>query len=579
MKKNNIINSFWFKSIAFVSIAALGLGACNDDDIEKFEPDMRLVGKEKVEIRHNNPATGKPYTEEELKELNYDPTKEETYLADQDVELLLWTQAKPKKTDVLLVGEDGIFTTLENAVEFDGGYSMTLKTTLEELKIPSGLNKSLNFQITYDDLAVGDFGYASSSQINFLVNATQTGGPQLVSYRKSFKESMGLAFESIATEFGTDALAGKYVDLNGSSQYLTIKETEQNMDFTHSEDFSLSLWVNTTATESDPSIIGDKDWGGGSNKGFVMFFTGEKWKMNIGDGADGRVDLEGNKINDGKWHHLAVTFDRDGSMTMYQNGEQIGQTDISATTDMNSGMPIRIGQDGTGSYGDFFKGKIGSVVVSDYLLSKDEIKVMAGKGSGVQLRTKDAVSVIEVENGASENTIENGMPVGTYNGTDDFSTIKDEGKLDFRYENDWSVAVWVNTTSEESDPSIIGDKDWGSGGNPGFIMAYKGDVWKINVADADGNRKDVDGQAINDGEWHLLMATFDRDGELILYQDGKKVGSTSIAGAGSLASGLPMRLAQEGTGAYGDFFEGKIGRAMIFDYVVSADDALKLFAE
>jgi hypothetical protein len=246
---------------------------------------------------------------------------------------------------------------------------------------------------------------------------------------------------------------------------------------------------------------------------------------------------------------------------------------------MNSGMPIRIGQDGTGSYGDFFKGKIGSVVVSDYLLSKDEIKVMAGKGSGVQLRTKDAVSVIEVENGASENTIENGMPVGTYNGTDDFSTIKDEGKLDFRYENDWSVAVWVNTTSEESDPSIIGDKDWGSGGNPGFIMAYKGDVWKINVADADGNRKDVDGQAINDGEWHLLMATFDRDGELILYQDGKKVGSTSIAGAGSLASGLPMRLAQEGTGAYGDFFEGKIGRAMIFDYVVSADDALKLFAE
>lgn len=568
-------------AIILLAVSSLALWSCNDDSIEEIRLDRRLEGMDKIEINHVNPITGEPYTSEELAALEHNPAVEEVYMGSQPIDLTIWTEAKPLRIEIEENGGAVVIEILENPVEGNGGYELTWSTTLDELGLPPGISRMYNFYVLYDDVGVDDFPYNSENKISYTIIHKAAGGAPLVTLRHSYLDIAELKYQSVISDLVEEAGIGTYAEFDGGNDLVTISEEETDLDFTHNEDFSVSLWVKTTSTESDPSLIGDKDWGSGGNKGFVLAYLGDDWKVNIADGAGNRVDADGALINDGAWHHLAVTFARGGSMSVYQDGAMVSQADISSVGDMNSELPIRLSQDGTGNYGDWFEGLIGGAVISDYVLSEDEIEIMAGKGSGVQLRTASNISVLDLQNGASENLVEEGMPVAVYNGVDAFSTIVDNGRLDFRYEQDFSMAWWVNTTSSDSDPEMLADQNWGSSSNTGFSLAFKGDKWRAVACDGNGGKADVstDGIPFNDGNWHLLMATFDRDGDLTIYQDGENVGSVPMAAVGSMDSGFPIRIAQDGPGTYGQFFEGKIGRTMIFDYAVSADQALELFTE
>ena len=61
---------------------------------------------------------------------------------------------------------------------------------------------------------------------------------------------------------------------------------------------------------------------------------------------------------------------------------------------------------------------------------------------------------------------------------------------------------------------MLGDQDWGSSNNKGLTIAFRGDDWRVAISDGDGQKADydTDGIPFNDGEWHFLLATFDRDG-------------------------------------------------------------------
>ena len=48
--------------------------------------------------------------------------------------------------------------------------------------------------------------------------------------------------------------------------------------------------------------------------------------------------------------------------------------------------------------------------------------------------------------------------------------------------NKFTIEFWAKAGANSSDPSIIGDKNWDSGGNPGFTICRSGSTWKINIA-------------------------------------------------------------------------------------------------
>ncbi len=132
--------------------------------------------------------------------------------------------------------------------------------------------------------------------------------------------------------------------------------------------------------------------------------------------------------------------------------------------------------------------------------------------------------------------------------------------LQFGAATDFSVSVWaqrvINPQSTGiDDPSIIGNKDWNGGGNPGWVLFDRDEAWGWNWKGADGARRDFDGRPLPAGEWHNISVTHDRDGLASFYHDGTFLGSRNIAGSGNidtnaLATPLTTNVGQDGTGTY-----------------------------
>lgn len=121
--------------------------------------------------------------------------------------------------------------------------------------------------------------------------------------------------------------------------------------------------------------------------------------------------------------------------------------------------------------------------------------------------------------------------------------------------NKFTIEMWIKPGANSSDPSIIGDKDWGSGGNPGFTLCRSGTSWKINIASVKRERNDIGStKTLEDGNWHHIAVTFDKTNECIVYQDGVKMAEAKLTYKPEDSMLSPydyIILAQDGTGNYG----------------------------
>jgi len=152
-----------------------------------------------------------------------------------------------------------------------------------------------------------------------------------------------------------------YVVLGSSSDY----------NFGDTTDFSVALWVKTTGWQQDAAIISNKDWNSGGNVGWII--AGQSgasgsWQWNYRGAAGGRVDYDpsGPQLNDGQWHHLCVTHDRDGYAKFYFDGIYQDQRDISGSSGtIDAGYPTVVGTDGAEG-------------VYDHVLSQAEIDALQG---------------------------------------------------------------------------------------------------------------------------------------------------------------------------------------------------------
>jgi hypothetical protein len=126
--------------------------------------------------------------------------------------------------------------------------------------------------------------------------------------------------------------------------------------------------------------------------------------------------------------------------------------------------------------------------------------------------------------------------------------------LKFGSDTDFTVSFLIKAPNGwSSDPSFVSNKNWSSGASTGWIIAGQNDStqYQWNYRGADASRKDFEtGGVLNDGDWHLVTVTHDRDGNAIFYRDGVQVGQVSIAGSGSVDSGMPIHVGRDGTGGY-----------------------------
>ena len=143
--------------------------------------------------------------------------------------------------------------------------------------------------------------------------------------------------------------------------------------------------------------------------------------------------------------------------------------------------------------------------------------------------------------------------------------------------NKFTIEFWAKAGENTSDPSIMGDKDWDSGGNPGFTICRSGNTWKINIANQKTERYDIgSSKTLEDGKWHHLAVVFDKTKHCTIYQDGEKVNESVLTykDADQMASPFDyLCLAQDGNQVYGGGapnWAGSFNEVRIWTDVLSA---------
>ena len=163
------------------------------------------------------------------------------------------------------------------------------------------------------------------------------------------------------------------LQFNGVDDYVQIP-SNPILNFETNQDFTIECRVRTNTT-GDVAIIGNKDWGSGNNAGFVFSFkypAGPEWKVNIGDGTN-RTDINtGGLIADNQWHTLSVSFDRDGYMKMYEDGQLLDSANISTVGDITTNAGLFFGMDINQSYG--YNGSVAEVRVWNTLVNNQNIQ-------------------------------------------------------------------------------------------------------------------------------------------------------------------------------------------------------------
>lgn len=121
----------------------------------------------------------------------------------------------------------------------------------------------------------------------------------------------------------------------------------------------------------------------------------------------------------------------------------------------------------------------------------------------------------------------------------------------------FAIEAWVKPNiTVDGDPSIISNKDWNSGGNPGWVLALQQDNWKFNIADGT-HRYDASQPKITDGNWHYIAAIVNRaTGAYKLITDTVvTVDIPFTNGLGDVNTQLNVNIGEDGTGNYADGYK------------------------
>jgi hypothetical protein len=409
---------------------------------------------------------------------------------------------------------------------------------------------------------------------------------------------------AVATSFVDDPERGRVAFFDSAAHAALPKDDALRFG---TGDFSFAMWLKIDRVGGDPAIFGNKDWGSGRNKGFVCYVKdadqmgSKNFGINFSDGPEdqggshNRLYWEtfpngGPDVIDGAWHFVAASFDRDDTLRVWVDGEQIySEIDLTITPGMAhddvNDYPIRLMEDGTGSYNDNgLAGYMDEVRVWNRTLTNEEVQELFApeeedegpvvylpldndlndaSGNGLHAADSGAVATTFVDDPFRGR-------VAFFEETAHAALPKDDA-LRFGT-NDFAVALWLKIDRVGSDPAIISNKDWNNARNRGFVMYVDEALTpgEVNFGINLGDGKSEDGGShtrfywkafengapdVIDGEWHSVAASFDRDGLLSVWIDGEpqySVMDLSLAPgmAHDIVNDYPVRIMEDGTGKY-----------------------------
>lgn len=172
-----------------------------------------------------------------------------------------------------------------------------------------------------------------------------------------------------------DAYYGKGIALDDG--YITLEDVKVGVG-----SFSAAFWVKTNGVSGDPCFLCNKDWKSGLNDGFVFSLRESDIKFNAGGrNKTERMDVVAALPMDYKegWMHVILVVDRERQQVrIYEDFGLEGWGDIpAALRDVSfDALPLRIGQDGMGTYGDHLAAQLDEFILTADVLSDEDIAAL-----------------------------------------------------------------------------------------------------------------------------------------------------------------------------------------------------------
>lgn len=370
--------------------------------------------------------------------------------------------------------------------------------------------------------------------------------------------------------------------------------------------FTISAWVkmNATAGSANYRIAGTLYSGG--SQGYVIMRDGPANKLvfvwGTGSGTSGLSST--NTITADKWYYIVGTFDG-STMKLYVDG-QLQSTSSSPTFSTTSSQNFCIGGvDGVCSIARW-NGGIDQVRYFNYARSAAQVAWDYNKGKPVAhfklnechgSTINDSINklggTITIGGTGTQSALGTCNSSGawfngkvgkreaslSFDGTDDYVSVPDHASLDYG-DNDFSISAWVNSSDTSTQMGIVG-KGTNNHTQPGWNLVkrhgspYNGLEFRLSTA-AVGNMGITPSQNITsqiwDGQWHHVAVSLDRDGQGVIYLDGKSIASTTISAESSSVNNSQSvtfgTLNQDGNGNV-NYYSGKIDDVQIFNYALT----------
>jgi len=159
--------------------------------------------------------------------------------------------------------------------------------------------------------------------------------------------------------------------------------------------------------------------------------------------------------------------------------------------------------------------------------------------------------------------------------------------LDMGADQPFSVTLWFRSHGTQGgDPVIVGNKDWDSGFNAGWVMlANEGgdNSFGANFGSGADARVDLEDIDYTDTQWWFLGVTYDPEG-LALMVAGDAGGvmrwmALETAALDSLVSTYPLNIGQDGTGAYPHNLAADLDDLAIWRRALSMDELNVLYSD
>jgi hypothetical protein len=344
-----------------------------------------------------------------------------------------------------------------------------------------------------------------------------------------------------------------------------------------------AFWLKTTQTNNFVGLVGKSDAGGSVN-GITMQMDQGKPRVEVKSGNSTLLlNPSTPLLNDGQWHHMALTFQSGGAVTLYIDG-RVAATGTAPTFSFGANDSLRFGTMSDGFWTSF-NGQLDGVQIYNRVLSTGEIQAIinaapvAPPANLVDWWTGDGNSPTTAPDiaGASPGTLNGGViyapgKVGnafSFNGASsraNYVNIPDAPSLDSTA-GTWDF--WVKTTQSGSFVGFVGKADQVTSLNGLIMQMDPSGLPRLEIKNATQTALLTGSSHLNDGQWHNFALSFQSGGAMVMYVDGQ-VQATGTAPVFTFNPN-PMRFGTQLDGFWVPY-NGLLDEVQIYNRVLSGGE-------